>query len=78
MRFNDKETNVETIVMKVNGMSCGGCVANVTRVLRAVPGVETVNVALQPGTATVSFDPARTGRPALQRAVEDAGYEVAA
>jgi len=63
--------------MKVNGMSCGGCVASVTRVLRAVPGVETVAVALQPGTATVGFDPERTGRPALKRAVEDAGYEVA-
>jgi len=69
---------VETIILKVNGMSCGGCVASVTRVLRAVPGVETVAVALQPGTATVSFDPERTGPPALKRAVEDAGYEVAA
>ncbi len=69
---------METIILKVNGMSCGGCVASVTRVLRAVPGVETVAVALQPGTATVSFDPKRTGPPALKRAVEDAGYEVAA
>lgn len=69
---------METITLKVNGMSCGGCVASVTRVLRAVPGVETVAVALEPGTATVSFDPQRTSPPALKRAVEDAGYEVAA
>jgi len=68
---------VETITLKVNGMSCGGCVASVTRVLRAVPGVETVAVALQPGTATVGFDPERTAPPALKRAIEDAGYEVA-
>ena len=30
---------METITMNVKGMSCGGCVASVTRVLKAVPGV---------------------------------------
>ena len=29
---------METITMNVKGMSCGGCVASVTRVLKAVPG----------------------------------------
>lgn len=68
---------METITLKVNGMTCGGCVASVTRVLRALPGVAAVEVALQPGTAVVSYDPQRTGPPALQRAVEAAGYDVA-
>lgn len=68
---------METVTLKVKGMTCGGCVASVTRVLRAVPGVDEVAVALQPGTATITYDPQRTGRPAFQAAVEDAGYEVA-
>jgi len=68
---------METITLKVNGMSCGGCVASVTRVLRALPGVGDVAVALEPGTATVTYDPRSTGIPAFKRAVEDAGYEVA-
>ena len=68
---------MENVTLKVNGMSCGGCVASVTRVLRALPGVSQVAVALEPGTATVSYDPQRTGIPAMKRAVEDAGYEVA-
>ena len=68
---------METITLKVSGMSCGGCVASVTRALRALPGVAEVTVALEPGTATISFDPQRTGLPALKRAVEDAGYEIA-
>jgi len=68
---------LETIDLKVNGMTCTGCVASVTRVLRAVPGVSEVAVALEPGIATVTFDPQRTGLPAFKRAVEDAGYEVA-
>ena len=67
---------METITMNVSGMSCGGCVASVTRVLKAVPGVSDVEVSLSPGTAKVSFDPARTAAPALRSAIEDAGYAV--
>jgi copper chaperone len=68
---------METITLKVNGLSCGGCVASVTRVLRGVPGVASVVVALEPGTAQVTYDAQRAGLPAFKRAVEDAGYEVA-
>ena len=67
---------METITMNVNGMTCGGCVASVTRVLKAVPGVTDVAVMLKPGAAKVTFDPAKTGAPALRSAVEDAGYDV--
>jgi copper chaperone len=67
---------METITMNVQGMTCGGCVASVTRVLKGMPGVEDVAVTLQPGAARVTFDPARTGAPALKAAVEDAGYDV--
>ena len=68
---------METVTLKVNGMSCGGCVASVTRVLRALPGVGEVAVVLEPGTATVTYEPQSMGLPAIKRAVEDAGYEVA-
>jgi copper chaperone len=69
---------MENIRMNVLGMTCGGCVASVTRVLKAVPGVSDVAVTLQPGVASVTFDPARTQPPALRAAIEDAGFEVGA
>jgi copper chaperone len=69
---------METITMNVKGMTCGGCVASVTRVLKAVPGVSEVAVSLTPGTAKVTFDPAKTAAPALRGAIEDAGYDVVA
>lgn len=68
---------METITMNVKGMTCNGCVASVTRVLKAVPGVADVAVTLQPGAAKVTYDAARTGTPALKTAIEDAGFEVA-
>ena len=69
---------METIALKVSGMTCGGCVGSVTRVLKAVPGVTEVAVQLTPGRAEVTYDPARTAPASLKAAIEDAGYEVVA
>ncbi|HEX3631289.1 MAG TPA: heavy-metal-associated domain-containing protein [Casimicrobiaceae bacterium] len=66
-----------TLTLKVEGMSCGGCVASVTRVLTALPGVSDATVRLLGGTAQVTFDEALTNPAALRAAIESAGYEVA-
>ncbi len=64
--------------VRVEGMTCGGCVASVTRALRAVEGVEDVTVSLERAEAAVRFDPAKTNPAALRRAVEDAGFDAPA
>ena len=69
---------MENATLNVTGMTCQGCVASVTRVLKAVPGVSDIVVTLQPGTATVVYDATRTTLPVLKAAIEDAGYDVAA
>jgi copper chaperone len=68
---------METVTLKVEGMTCGGCVASVTRVLKAAPGVADAVVKLDAKSATVTFDPAQTSVPALKNAIEDAGYVAA-
>ena len=67
---------METVTMNVKGMTCGGCVASVTRALKAVPGVDAVDVKLQPGQATVRYDASKVAVPKLKAAIEDAGYDV--
>lgn len=64
----------ETII-KVGGMSCQKCVASVTGVLQALPGVAAVAVSLEAGEAKVSFDPGLVTLLALRGAVEDAGFD---
>jgi copper chaperone len=76
--IDNQEATMEKVTLKVEGMTCGGCVASVTRVLKAVSGVNDVAVTLIPGAALVEFDPAQTGLPALQAAVEGAGFDVVA
>lgn len=66
---------METTTIKVSGMSCGGCTASVTKVLSETPGVAKVAVVLEPGQATVEFDPAQVSRAALCAAIDDAGFD---
>jgi copper chaperone len=67
-----------TVKLEVQGMTCGGCVASVTRVLKATPGVEDAQVTLQPGAATVTFDPQKVDVAKLKAAIVGAGFDVGA
>ena len=62
--------------LTIAGMHCSHCVMKVQRALSALPGVAVKQVEI--GKAELAFDAARTGEAALRKAVEDAGYQVAA
>jgi len=67
---------MQTELLKVTGMTCGGCISNVTHALKAVSGVSDVNVSLSAGEATVKFDERLTSPEQLKSAVTGAGYGV--
>ena len=67
---------MDTKTLKIEGMTCGGCVASVQRVLAALDGVERADVSLEKKEATVRFEPARVTPDTLKAAIEDAGYDV--
>ena len=66
---------METANIRIEGMTCEGCVKSVTRTLQGVPGVQSVEVFLEQGKAKVAYDPSKAGLADLKRAVERAGYE---
>ncbi len=68
---------METVTIKVSGMTCGGCVANVKRVVQAVAGVESVDVSLDKGEAVVTYDSARAAPAAFKAAIVAAGFDAA-
>jgi copper chaperone len=63
------------VTIKVQGMSCGGCVKNVTGVLKALSGVADAQVSLADAAATVQYDPAQISVEGLREAVESAGFD---
>lgn len=68
---------MDTVVIKIKGMTCMGCVKSVTNVLQPISGVASVNVSLEQGSATISYDAAQANVSQFKSAIEDAGYEVA-
>jgi copper chaperone len=66
---------METTTIKVDGMSCGGCVKSVTGVLTALDGVAKAEVSLEQKQAVVDFDAAKVSRDQLKAVIEDAGFD---
>jgi copper chaperone len=57
----------------IQGMSCGGCVNSLTRVLQSVPGIEPLKIEV--GKAHLRLDERATSQ-TVKDAVERAGFEV--
>jgi copper chaperone CopZ len=68
------ETTKNTM-LRVDGMSCGSCVAHVESALRDVEGVCHVEVRLSEGEAIVQHDGRQPSVAALVEALREAGYE---
>jgi copper chaperone len=66
------------LTLPITGMTCGGCVRSVTAVLQALPGVDSVNVTLEPGQAQLQYDAAQVTPAPIQSAIEDAGFDIPA
>lgn len=64
-----------TEIIKINGMSCQGCVASVQKAISRLP-VEKTEVEI--GKAMVEFDEANVTHQQIVEAIEDAGFKVAA
>lgn len=58
----------------IGGMSCGGCVNSLTRVLKAVPGIEPLKIDV--GRAALRLDSETVTTDAVKAAVERAGFEL--
>ncbi len=68
---------METTTIKVDGMSCGGCVKSVTGVLTALDGVAKAEVSLEQKQAVVEYDAGKLTRDRLKAVIEDAGFDAA-
>ena len=67
---------MQTEIIKVTGMTCGGCTSIITKALKAMNGVNDVNVSLSAAEAEVQYDEALISSDQLKLAIKDAGYGV--
>lgn len=60
----------------ITGMSCASCSAHVQSALEKQPGVTSINVNLATNTAYIEYLPNVTSPEKLQKAVQEAGYDM--
>ena len=67
---------IESVTIKIGGMSCVRCSAAVENAVKALQGVSSCEVFYSLGRADVRFDNEITTKKAIERAIKGAGYEV--
>jgi len=60
--------------IRIGGMHCASCVANITKALNKVGGISSANVNLATETATIEYDPRTATLGDMKAAVEDQGF----
>jgi copper chaperone len=68
----------DEMVLRVTGMTCGGCENAVKRVLSTVDGVSSATASHKDNEVRVVYDRAKADRSTIARAIETAGYQVGA
>ena len=69
------EATGQEVVIKVDGMTCGGCAGKISTALEAAKGVDTASVCYKSGKATVTYDQTATTPEQLVKAIQTAGFK---
>lgn len=65
---------MDTLTLKLRGMSCASCANNIDQAIRSVPGVIDCNVNFGVEQANINYDQKRTDLKTIQAAIDAAGY----
>lgn len=71
---HDDTSSTAVVRLRVVGMTCGGCVLGVRKVLTQVDGVNNADVSYETGLAIVTFDPRKASVAQMVTAIKTLGY----
>lgn len=66
---------LKTVIIPVEGMSCGSCVANVKGTVHSLFGVKAVEVSLEKRQTKVSYVNGETSPEQVRKAINELGYK---
>ncbi len=69
---------MEKLTLNVEGMTCGGCATSIQNALNSRDGVTSAEADVAAGTVSVEFDSVVIQQAALEQAIVDAGFDIAA
>ncbi|MDE3074718.1 MAG: cation-translocating P-type ATPase [Chloroflexota bacterium] len=72
----NRAAGLQTLQVKIGGMSCSFCVSTIEKAVGRLPGVEQVGVSLAHEETLVRFDPERLHPDQIRHTIRDIGYTV--
>ena len=69
---------MQTTTLKIQGMTCMGCVNSVKTILEKMPGVAQAHVSLEQAQVTINYHTEQASEDQFKFAIEEAGFEVVA
>jgi Cu+-exporting ATPase len=81
---NDKKSETKTIgkveiveaTIDIGGLHCNNCVASVEKGLKALDGIEKVEVTLEDSTAVVKYNASAVDIEKIKKSIEKRGYSI--
>ena len=67
---------IETVILTVTDMKCGGCETNVTGKLEAIDGVISVKASFKDKEVSVEYDTEKTSLDTIKSIIAGAGFRV--
>ena len=65
---------MNTMTLKIDGMSCDGCAERVTTLLEKEPGIRKVAVSFSTGEGQISFNPQSVAEERIFEIITQAGF----
>lgn len=67
---------MQTTTIKIQGMTCMGCVNSAEKILKKITGVISADVSLDQAQAVIQYDAAKSSVEQFKQAIRDAGFDV--
>ena len=70
-----RKINMESMILKIEGMSCAACAKNIERITKKLEGVTESNVNFATENLRISFDPEKIKISGIKSAISKAGFK---
>ncbi|MHB1179024.1 MAG: cation transporter, partial [Daejeonella sp.] len=67
--------NVQQVDYKVRGMTCASCEETIRHSVNQLPGIVETKADYKLGTASIKFDPSKTDKNSIIKAINATGYK---
>ncbi|HAI22389.1 TPA: heavy metal transporter [Candidatus Collierbacteria bacterium] len=75
LKSKTKNDHLQTTTLKLSGLHCTSCAANIDLALEDTPGVSSSDTSYQKSVAKITFDPEKTDLNSIKKVITNLGYQ---